>query len=132
MLSYRVTGNNLSSRWGCGVCGQEFTLEGVVVTQLDENKRQITESKLCDDCIKGGPDVIRKHLLAQAVHLRKRAKTIVQEMLDAAAALERDAAGEIDFPSWEEYQRMYDEWLEWFEKGHLGVEFPEELNRRQW
>ncbi len=130
MLRYRVTGNNLCTRWGCGVCGQEFTLDAVVMTEIDESGKQIHGSELCEDCIKGGPDVIRKHLSYRAADLRERAVTIVAEMMDAAAALERDAAGEIHLPPWGEYQRMYNKWLEY--RREDSKEYPEELNRRQW
>ena len=76
----------------CVVCGREFILD-FITAELHEEGLSVGE--ICEECLKGGPEVIREHFNKHADQLIKHSKTIVAELLEDAKQYQEYAKAEI-------------------------------------
>ena len=105
-LEVRIESSNMTVEWRCWVCRRPFDLDHITAILYADG---VKLGDICPDCFKGGPDGIRKTLLAVGAELRDTSETIAEDMREEAAELEGMAAGDISCPTQEEWRGLQQE-----------------------
>lgn len=91
-MQIKISECNVFCRWVCFLCGHELKSGSVIAdAYFGENQSEV----VCEECIRGGPEKIRRRMIERAERVRQE-----------AACIESLASQAIECPTWADWKEL--------------------------